>query len=127
MIILVSTEKRLTKRRVVRVYLSFTRSLVPQINTAKTKFIALNIPDDVKLDLDGKLLERVDDFQYLGSYVASTEKDLELRKGKAWALFWKLSTIWNFSASPCIKLKLFNSSVLSILLYGCETWVLTPN
>ncbi len=96
------------------------------INAKKTKFLALNVPDNVEVNLDGEPLERVQDFQYLGSFVGSTEKDIKNRKGKAWAAFWKLKNIWDSKADPRIKLKLFSSSVLSVLLYGCETWVLTP-
>ena len=96
------------------------------INSDKTKFLAINTAGETKLQLDGKDLEKVDDFQYLGSYVGSSEKDFNQRKGKAWAAFWKLKNIWDSKASLRTKLRLFSSSVLSVLLYGSETWVLTP-
>ena len=97
-----------------------------EINAGKTKVVTYNLPENTIIELEGNPLEKVDDFQYLGSYVGSTEKDLKHRKGKAWSAFWKLDNIWTSKADLTLKLKLFNSSVLSVLLYGSETWVLTP-
>ena len=54
------------------------------LNTSKTKFIALNTPDDVMLTSAGEELERVEDFKYLGSYIMSTKQDIKVRKAKAW-------------------------------------------
>ena len=56
------------------------------VNTTKTKLITCNIPHS-SLKLDGEDIENVEDFQYLGSYIASTGKDIKCRKGKAWSRF----------------------------------------
>ena len=92
-----------------------------KINVGKTKFLAYNVPENTRIELDGNQLEKVNDFQYLGLYIGSTEKDIKGRKGKAWSAFWKLSNIWSSKVRTCIKLHLFNSAVLSVLLYGSET------
>jgi hypothetical protein len=42
----------------------------------------------------GNELEHVSDFIYLGSWVATTEKDLRIRKAKAWAACHELNKIW---------------------------------
>ena len=34
--------------------------------------------------LNGKKISQVDDFKYLGSYIASTEHDIDIRLKKAW-------------------------------------------
>ena len=34
--------------------------------------------------LEGSVLSLADDFKYLGSYIVSTEKDIEIRKALAW-------------------------------------------
>ena len=52
-------------------------------------------------------------------------KDIH-RKGKVWSAFWKLDNIWKSKADLKLKLNFFSSSVLSVLLYGSETWVITP-
>ena len=79
------------------------------------------------LELDGEDIENVEDFQYLSSYIASTGKDIKYRKGKAWSAFWKLDRVWKSPASLQQKVQLFKASALSVVLYGCESWVLTSD
>ena len=49
-----------------------------KMNETKTKFMAINFPDDNVRELktsSGELLEQVDDFMYLGACIGSTEHD----------------------------------------------------
>ena len=46
------------------------------INSKKTKFMPLNAGDETVATLDGSLLEVVDDYKYLGGWIASTEHDI---------------------------------------------------
>ena len=68
----------------------------------------------------------VDDFKYLGFNVGSTEHGVQVRICLAWAAFAKLKSILR-SPKPKLNLKirLFKAACVSILLYGCETWILT--
>ena len=93
------------------------------INVGKTKVMSLNLPAP-KISLNDVELKVVDDFEYLGSYIASTDHDIQCRKGKAWGAFWKLNRVWQSTAPMTLKMDIFKSSVLSILLYASETWVL---
>ena len=76
--------------------------------------------------INGQLINIVDDFKYIGSYVGSTERDFKARIGLAWTGFAKLKSILR---SPKIKLnfkiRLFKAACISILLYGCEYLILT--
>ena len=58
------------------------------INIEKTKYMFYNIPRPVNSDervfVNGKALENVNDFKYLGSYIVSTSRDINVRKGLAW-------------------------------------------
>ena len=47
--------------------------------------------------------------------------------GKALSAFWKLDRVWKSRASLQQKVKLFILSALSVLLYGCESSVLTSD
>ena len=52
-----------------------------------------------------------------------TEYEVKSRIGKARTAFLSLSKIWRTKdISLRTKLRLFNSNVKSVLLYGCETW-----
>ena len=82
--------------------------------------MSLNLPAP-KISLNDVELKVVDDFEYLGSYIASTDHDIQCRKGKAWGAFWKLNRVWQSTAPMTLKMDIFKSSVLSILLYASET------
>ena len=62
---------------------------------------------------------------YLGSSVASTEKDIETRLAKAWTAINRLSITWKSDLTDKMKRSFFQAAVTSILLYGCTTWTLT--
>ena len=51
------------------------------INTGKMKFISINqgINEVIKKSLNGKNIKEVSDFKYLGSYIQSTEKFINIR------------------------------------------------
>ena len=75
--------------------------------------------------LDGTPLKLVDKFTYLGSSVASTEKDIDTRLTKTWTAINRLSIIWKSDQTDKMKRSFFQAAVTSILLYGCTTWTLT--
>ena len=96
------------------------------INAKKTKYITRNNRDEeVITTRTGEPLEKVEDFKYLGSWVASTEKDIRVRKALAWRALHSLNNIWRTNLSRQIKLALFTASVESVLVYGSETWTLS--
>jgi hypothetical protein len=96
------------------------------MNAKKTQFMVYNQPTDVEIQtVDGSLLQEVKDFKYLGSWVGSTEQDIKVRKAMAWKACNKLSNIWKSTLTRHLKVKLFQATVESVLLYGCETWTIT--
>ncbi len=64
-------------------------------------------------------------FTYLGSSVASTEKDIDTRLTKAWTAINRLLIIWKSDLTDKMKRNFFLAAVTSIQLYGCTTWTLT--
>ena len=56
-----------------------------RMNAKKTEVMTFNIEGDVRIStIDDSALEVKDDFNYLGSYIRSTEKDIQVRKVQAW-------------------------------------------
>ena len=52
--------------------------------------------------------------------------DIEVRRAKAFSAFWEMQALWDNNIVPLhLKLKIFKVSVLTVFLYGCETWILT--
>ena len=57
----------------------------------------------------------LDKFTYLGSSVASTEKDIDTRLTKAWTAINRLSIIWKSDLTDKMKHSFFQAAVASIL------------
>ena len=101
-----------------------------EINTDKTVQIQINSHDHQKqhLTANGQNLEIVEDFKYLGSYIMCTEKDVKNRIALAWVAFAKMKKLLTAKGprpSTRFRVRLFNATCLSVLLYGCESWTLT--
>ena len=94
------------------------------VNAHKMEYMCYNQTGDIST-LDGTPLKLVDKFTYLGSSVASTEKDIDMRLMKVWTAINRLSIIWKSDLTNKMKRSFFRAAVASILLYGCTTWTLT--
>ena len=75
--------------------------------------------------LSGGLLKQGYDFKYLGSWIADSKKDMEVRIRLAWKALNKLDKIWKSKLKRKLKIQFFRSTVESVLLYGAERWTLT--
>jgi hypothetical protein len=104
-----------------------------QINIGKTEF--LYRPEnnennrEAKISINGQELTRVTAFQYLGSIISEnglSDRDVTARIQKAGAAFGKLQArVWNNRGiRTSTKVSVYNAVVVSILLYGCESWLL---
>ena len=93
-------------------------------NAHKTEYMYYNQTGDITT-LDGTPLKLVDKFSYRGSSVSSKEKDIDTRLTKAWTAIDRLSIIWTSDLTDKMKRSFFQAALVSILLYGCTTWMLT--
>ncbi|VDP42763.1 unnamed protein product [Schistosoma curassoni] len=80
------------------------------------------------LTLDGEQIELVEKFLYLGSCISagggvSDEIDTSIVKAKA--DYTNLGHLWCLrNVSLAVKVRIYNASVIAVLLYACETWPL---
>ncbi|KAL9952828.1 hypothetical protein ACROYT_G040141 [Oculina patagonica] len=104
----------------------FAKQAGLQINTSKSKVMYINATPDVLITTDGEPLDFVEEFTYLGSLVAkdsAARKDIKARLGKARGAFARLQPVWRSKQySLRTKLRLYNSIVKPVLLYGAECW-----
>ena len=97
-----------------------------EINLKKTKYSTYNINSEKHLHLDSIPIEKTDNFKYLGAMTRSSTDDINRRRALAFSTFHKMNNIWNNNDIPLdLKVKIFKVSVLTIFLYGCETWIIT--
>ena len=97
------------------------------ISIKKTQVMSLNTPSDPTLHLEGQLLEAVNDFVYLGSNISSgatLDTEIKRRIAKASGTMSRLSKrVWdNKKVTKATKMKVYQACVISILLYGSESW-----
>ena len=97
-----------------------------KINVNKSKEMRIAMKNNKILCIHGETMERMTQFAYLGSIInntGGTEVDITTRIRKTQAAFSTLNKIWHSTAySTQTKLRIFNTNVKAVLLYGCETW-----
>ena len=100
-----------------------------QVNIDKTEVMRMNSKQLNPINLGGNNLKEVEKFTYLGSIVTThggSDEDIQARINKARNTFVSLKPVWNSSViSRKNKIRIFNTNVKSVLLYGSETWRVT--
>ena len=80
------------------------------------------------VEIDGDVLENVFRFDYLGVKIqgdGDRVQMVEQRMTLAKAIFGSLWHFWNSHAvSESLKMRIYAAGVISILTYGCESWIL---
>jgi len=96
---------------------------------SNTKTMRINSTNEHPIKLDSEDIENVTSFTYRGSVIAvdgGTERDVLVRIGKARTAFLLLRLVWRSKEiSLRTKLRIFNTNVKSVLMYGAETWRVT--
>lgn len=111
--------------------LSAAKRVGLNINVRKTKTMRVMSNNVVPIRMNNVNLDDVDQFTYLGAIVSNkggSEVDIAHRIGKARNTFNSLYRVWRSSslARP-LKLRIFDACVISVLLYGCESWGCTAS
>jgi len=100
-----------------------------RINEDKTKLMKVKTVSPQRVVLTKGPAEEMEEVTYLGSVVSitgGTDQDVEARLGQARLAFRamdKLLTSQIFGRAT--KVKIFNSSVKTVLLYASESWTVT--
>ena len=99
-----------------------------KLNAKKTKVMHIGIGQYENVSIDGVILERVDDFIYLGSCKTKNgdcKIDVDRRIGMAKSRMIDLGNIWkDKDLSISLKLKILKVLVWATVIYGAEGWTL---
>ncbi|KAI8497134.1 hypothetical protein Bbelb_250830 [Branchiostoma belcheri] len=102
-----------------------------EVSTEKSKVMVNSSTRDEMYStifMNGEELETMDSFTYLGGTLTkdgTSKVEVHRRIALATAAMARLTRIWKSkNISFAVKYKLYKSLVVSILLYGCETWTL---
>ncbi|VDP47093.1 unnamed protein product [Schistosoma margrebowiei] len=96
------------------------------IHKRKSKILRYNTACTNQITIDEEHLEDAKTFTYLGSIIGESggsDADVKARIGKARAAYLQLRNIWKSKQlSTNTKIRIFNTNVKTVLLYGAETW-----
>lgn len=94
-------------------------------NIDKTKIMTNTY--DIDFVIDGKEIEVIDDYKYLGKIVSfkdGDEKEIDARIAAAWRSFWSLKKFLKGNFPLKHKKTLMDTCVLPTLSYGSQCWSL---
>ena len=100
-----------------------------EVSTEKSKTM-VNSTNNLQatIHMNGEQLEHVNSFTYLGAVLTqdgSCTAEIRKRIAMATSAMARLNRLWNSdSLSFWVKYKLYRALVMSIFLYGCESWTL---
>ncbi|VDP78296.1 unnamed protein product [Schistosoma mattheei] len=96
------------------------------IHKGESKILRYNTACTNPITLDGENLEDVKTFTYSGSIIdeqGGSDADVKARISKARAAYLQLRNIWiSKQLSTNTKVRIFNTNVKTVLLYGVESW-----
>ena len=99
------------------------------MHLGKTKIMCNKHVNKDDVIVDGKKIEEVDSYVYLGQMVTKDHdqiQEMKRRIGQGWSAFCKPDNIMRDKNVPMrLKRKVFNECILPVMTYGCETWSLS--
>lgn len=97
------------------------------MNKEKTKLLTNSEPVTIKID--NQTLEYVEEYNYLGQIIShkdQTNKEINKRIANGWRKYWMLKEILKSrELGISVKRKVFDTCILPVITYGCETWALS--
>ena len=107
----------------------YSRNYGLKINIKKTEVQVISTnPHPLNININNTKLAQVEKFVYLGGTIAQTgscTEDVQHRIGKALGAFQALNKIRESKdIGSTTKIELYKVMIISILLYGAETWTL---
>jgi hypothetical protein len=88
-----------------------------------------NAGRDVSVKIDNSSIERVEEFKYLGTTLTdqnSVQKEIMSRLNLGNACYHSVQNVLSSRLlSTNLKMKIYRTIILPVVLYGCETWSLT--
>jgi len=81
------------------------------------------------MNVDNRSIERVEEFKYLGTTLTnqnSIEEEIKSRLKSGNACYCSMQNLLSSRLlSKNLKIKVYRTIILPVVLYGCETWSLT--
>ncbi|KAJ4436550.1 hypothetical protein ANN_16582 [Periplaneta americana] len=126
-------ENTQTIRENTEILLEASRAIGLEVNPEKTKYMIMsrdqnNVPNG-NIKIGDLSFEEVEKFKYLGATVTNindTREEIKRRINMGNACYYSVEKLLSSSLlSKNLKVRIYKTVILPVLLYGCETWTLT--
>ncbi|KAJ4427400.1 hypothetical protein ANN_25021 [Periplaneta americana] len=126
-------ENTQTIRENTEILLEASRAIGLEVNPEKTKYMIMsrdqNIVRNGNIKIGDLSFEEVEKFKYLGATVTNindTREEIKRRINMGNACYYSVKKLLSSSLlSKNLKVRIYKTVILPVLLYGCETWTLT--
>ncbi|KAJ4445983.1 hypothetical protein ANN_12669 [Periplaneta americana] len=126
-------ENRQTIRENTEILLEASKEIGLEVNPEKTKYMIKsrdqNIVRNGNIKIGGLSFEGVEKFKYLGATVTNindTREEIKRRINMGNACYYSVEKLLSSSLlSKNLKVRIYKTVILPVVLYGCETWTLT--
>jgi len=110
-----------------------TKEIGLEVSADKTKYMVMSRDQNAgrihSVKIDNSAFERVEEFKYLGTTLTNQNSIAEEIKSRLKSGNASYHSVQNFSSSTLLsknlKIKIYRTVILPVVLYGCETWLLT--
>ncbi|KAJ4445713.1 hypothetical protein ANN_12398 [Periplaneta americana] len=131
--IVVARENTQTIRENTEILLEASKAIGLEVNPEKTKYMIMsrdqNIVRNGNIKIKDLSFEEVEKFKYLGATVTNindTREEIKRTINMGNACYYSIENLLSSSLlSKNLKVRIYKTVILPVLLYGCETWTLT--
>jgi len=110
-----------------------SREIGLEVSDDKTKYMVMSRDQNAgrihSVRIDNSTFERVEEFKYLGTTFTnqnSIPEEIKSRLKSGNACYHSVQNVLSSRLlSKSLKIKIYRTIILSVVLYGCETWSLT--
>ncbi|KAJ4430346.1 hypothetical protein ANN_22562 [Periplaneta americana] len=122
-----------TIRENAEILVEASRAIGLEVNPEKTKYMIMsrdqNIVRNGTIKIGDLSFEEVEKFKYLGATVTNlndTREEIKRRINMGNACYYSVEKFLSSSLlSKSLKVRIYKTVILPVVLYGCETWTLT--
>ncbi|KAJ4433919.1 hypothetical protein ANN_16233 [Periplaneta americana] len=131
--VIMSGENPQTIRKNAEILVEASKAIGLEVNPEKTKYMIMshdqNIVRNGNIKIGGLSFEEVKKFKYLGATVTiinDTREEIKRRINMGNACYYSVEKLLSSSLlSKNLKVRIYKTIILPVVLYGCETWTLT--
>ncbi|KAJ4425576.1 hypothetical protein ANN_27771 [Periplaneta americana] len=126
-------ENTQTIRENTKILLEASRAIGLEVNAEKTKYMIMSRDQHIvrngNINIGDLSFEEVEKFKYLGATVTNindTREEIKCRINMGNACYYSVEKLLSSSLlSKNLKVRIYKTVILPVVLYGCETWTLT--